>query len=172
MELTKHPSQLAATLLIFTICFAACSPASETNGTCSKNIDEVVIPKTVAEYDAAIILAHDRERVGGKTIGIQMSPGLQKQLIARNPPSITDNRTVELRFNKASVPMIIQYFETLGLNITTEKNINALITLRTEKELTIPEAILLLETTLRDNGIEMVRIDEKNAVLRRIEPKK
>lgn len=73
------------------------------------------------------------------------------------------NRTVELKFNQAALDMVLQYYcsELTGRTLLQAPNVNAIITLRSQTELTIPEAILAIKAVLAMNNIALVNQGDK-----------
>ena len=82
----------------------------------------------------------------------------------RASPAKTDtNRTVELKFNAAALDMVLQYYcsELTGRTLLQAPAINASITLRSQSELTIPEAIQAVKTVLAMNNIALINQGDK-----------
>jgi general secretion pathway protein D len=77
--------------------------------------------------------------------------------------NIDTHRTVELKFNAAPVEMVLQWYcENLtGRTLLQAPNITASITLRSQTELTVPEAIQAIKTVLAMNNIGLVEVGEK-----------
>lgn len=78
--------------------------------------------------------------------------------------SATDtNRTVELKFSQTPLEMVLQYYcsELTGRTLLQAPNINAVITLRSQSQLTIPEAIQAIKAVLAMNNIALVNQGEK-----------
>jgi general secretion pathway protein D len=73
------------------------------------------------------------------------------------------NRTVELKFNQATLDMVLQYYcsELTGRTLLQAPNVNAMITLRSQTELTIPEAIQAIKAVLAMNNIALVNQGDK-----------
>ncbi|MEI6166956.1 MAG: type II secretion system secretin GspD [bacterium] len=73
------------------------------------------------------------------------------------------NRTVELKFNQATLDMVLQYYcsELTGRTLLQAPNVNAVITLRSQTELTIPEAIQAIKAVLAMNNIALVNQGDK-----------
>ncbi len=73
------------------------------------------------------------------------------------------NRTVELKFNQASLDMVLQYYcsELTGRTLLQAPNVNAIITLRSQTELTIPEAMQAIKAVLAMNNIALVNQGDK-----------
>lgn len=73
------------------------------------------------------------------------------------------NRTVELKFNQAALDMVLQYYcsELTGRTLLQAPNVNAIITLRSQTELTIPEAIQAIKAVLAMNNIALVNQGDK-----------
>ncbi|MEI6563005.1 MAG: type II secretion system secretin GspD [bacterium] len=73
------------------------------------------------------------------------------------------NRTVELKFNQAALDMVLQYYcsELTGRTLLQAPNVNAMITLRSQTELTIPEAIQAIKAVLAMNNIALVNQGDK-----------
>ena len=84
--------------------------------------------------------------------------------VARTAPAKTDtNRTVELKFNAASLDMVLQYYcsELTGRTLLQAPAVNATITLRSQSELTVPEAIQAIKTVLAMNNIALINQGDK-----------
>ncbi len=73
------------------------------------------------------------------------------------------NRTVELKFNQATLDMVLQYYcsELTGRTLLQAPNVNAIITLRSQTELTIPEAILAIKAVLAMNNVALINQGDK-----------
>jgi len=73
------------------------------------------------------------------------------------------NRTVELKFNQATLDMVLQYYcsELTGRTLLQAPNVNAIITLRSQTELTVPEAIQAITAVLAMNNIVLINQGEK-----------
>lgn len=73
------------------------------------------------------------------------------------------NRTVELKFNQATLDMVLQYYcsELTGRTLLQAPNVNAIITLRSQTELTIPEAIQAIKAVLAMNNVALVNQGDK-----------
>jgi general secretion pathway protein D len=80
-----------------------------------------------------------------------------------SPPKTDTNRTVELKFNAAALDMVLQYYcsELTGRTLLQAPAINASITLRSQSELTIPEAIQAVKTVLAMNNIALINQGDK-----------
>lgn len=67
------------------------------------------------------------------------------------------NKTVALKFNAAPIEQVLQFYSDLtGRTILPAPGINATITLRSQTDLTIPEAIQALKTVLAMNNVGLV----------------
>ena len=73
------------------------------------------------------------------------------------------NRTVELKFNAAALDMVLQYYcsELTGRTLLSAPAISATITLRSQSELTVPEAIQAIKTVLAMNNIALINQGDK-----------
>ena len=99
----------------------------------------------------------------------QLMPGMPSRPmpqpgVTRPATGKTDtNRTVELKFNAAALDMVLQYYcsELTGRTLLPAPNINATITLRSQTELTIPEAIQAIKTVLAMNNVTLVDVGAK-----------
>ena len=83
---------------------------------------------------------------------------------ARGTAVKTDtNRTVELKFNQATLDMVLQYYcsELTGRTLLQAPNVNAIITLRSQTELTVPEAIQAIKAVLAMNNIALINQGDK-----------
>ena len=78
-------------------------------------------------------------------------------------PKVDTNRTVELKFNATSLDLVLQYYcsELTGRTLLQAPAVNATITLRSQSELTIPEAIQAIKTVLAMNNIALINQGEK-----------
>ena len=79
------------------------------------------------------------------------------------PVKTDTNRTVELKFNAAALDMVLQYYcsELTGRTLLQAPSTTATITLRSQSELTIPEAIQAIKTVLAMNNIALINQGEK-----------
>jgi type II secretion system protein D len=89
-----------------------------------------------------------------------------------SPPAITrapaetkadTNRTVELKFNQAPLDSILQYYcsELTDRTLLQAPNVNAIITLRSQTPLTVPEAIQAIKAVLAMNNIALINQGDK-----------
>ena len=100
---------------------------------------------------------------------VPQMPGLRAKstLPAETPrPAVTGldtNRTVELKFNAAALDMVLQYYcsELTGRTLLQAPAITATITLRSQSQLTIPEAIQAIKTVLAMNNIALINQGDK-----------
>ncbi len=100
---------------------------------------------------------------------VPMMPGLPSRSpipagSARPTPTTIDtNRTVELKFNAAALDMVLQYYcsELTGRTLLQAPAITATITLRSQSQLTIPEAIQAIKTVLAMNNIALINQGDK-----------
>ena len=78
-------------------------------------------------------------------------------------PKIDTNRTVELKFNGAALDIVLQYYcaELTGRTLLQAPAINATITLRSQTELTVPEAVQAIKTVLAMNNIALLNQGDK-----------
>ena len=78
-------------------------------------------------------------------------------------PKVDTNRTVELKFNAAALDMVLQYYcsELTGRTLLQAPAVNATITLRSQSELTVPEAIQAIKTVLAMNNIALINQGDK-----------
>ena len=78
-------------------------------------------------------------------------------------PKVDTNRTVELKFNATSLDLVLQYYcsELTGRTLLQAPAVNATITLRSQSELTIPEAIQAIKTVLAMNNIALINQGDK-----------
>ena len=98
-----------------------------------------------------------------------LMPGARPRVIPASgtAPSATaktdTNRTVELKFNASSLDLVMQYYcsELTGRTLLPAPGITASITLRSQTELTIPEAIEAIKTVLAMNNIALVNKGDK-----------
>lgn len=96
--------------------------------------------------------------------GLPPARPLTPAVVTRPPGVKTDtNRTVELKFNQAALDMVLQYYcsELTGRTLLQAPNVNAIITLRSQTELTIPEAIQAIKAVLAMNNIALVNQGDK-----------
>ena len=95
---------------------------------------------------------------------LQPCRGQMPAVPGRAPASKTDsNRTVELKFNAAALDMVLQYYcsELTGRTLLQAPAISATITLRSQSELTVPEAIQAIKTVLAMNNITLINQGDK-----------
>ena len=72
------------------------------------------------------------------------------------------NKAVALKFNGAPLDQVLQYYSDLtGRTILQAPSINATVTLRSQSELTIPEAMQAIKTILSMNNVGLVEVGEK-----------
>ncbi len=79
------------------------------------------------------------------------------------PPKPGDtNKTVALKFNAAPLEQVLQFYSDLtGRTLLQAPSINATVTLRSQSELTIPEAMQAIKTVLSMNNVGLVEVGEK-----------
>jgi general secretion pathway protein D len=100
---------------------------------------------------------------------VPMMPGLPARspipagTTRSTPATIDTNRTVELKFNAAALDMVLQYYcsELTGRTLLQAPAITATITLRSQSQLTIPEAIQAIKTVLAMNNIALINQGDK-----------
>ena len=100
---------------------------------------------------------------------VPMMPGLPSRspipagTTRSTPATIDTNRTVELKFNAAALDMVLQYYcsELTGRTLLQAPAITATITLRSQSQLTIPEAIQAIKTVLAMNNIALINQGDK-----------
>jgi general secretion pathway protein D len=72
------------------------------------------------------------------------------------------NKTVALKFNAAPLDQVLQFYSDLtGRTLLSAPAINASVTLRSQTDLTIPEAMQAVKTVLAMNNIGLVEIGTK-----------
>ncbi len=76
---------------------------------------------------------------------------------------VDTNRTVELKFSQAPLDTVLQYYcsELTDRTLLQAPNVNAVITLRSQTPLTVPEAILAIKAVLAMNNIALINQGEK-----------
>jgi general secretion pathway protein D len=75
---------------------------------------------------------------------------------------VTTNKTVGLKFNAASLETVLQFYSDLtGRTLLSAPSISATITLRSQTDLTIPEAMQAIKTVLAMNNIGLVEVGTK-----------
>jgi general secretion pathway protein D len=81
----------------------------------------------------------------------------------QNPsPALNSGKNVALKFNAAPADQVLQFYGDLtGRTLLPAPGINATITLRSQTDLTIPEAIQAVKTVLAMNNIGLVDVGEK-----------
>jgi general secretion pathway protein D len=78
------------------------------------------------------------------------------------PDSATTNKTVEIKFNAAPLDQVLQFYSDLtGRTLLSAPSIAATITLRSQTDLTIPEAMQAVKTVLAMNNIGLVEVGAK-----------
>lgn len=96
--------------------------------------------------------------------GFPPAPSATPPGVTRATASKSDtNRTVELKFNQAALDMVLQYYcsELTGRTLLQAPNVNATITLRSQTELTVPEAIQAIKAVLAMNNIALINQGDK-----------
>ncbi|MEI7879399.1 MAG: type II secretion system secretin GspD [bacterium] len=96
--------------------------------------------------------------------GLPPVPSATPSGITRATATKSDtNRTVELKFNQAALDMVLQYYcsELTGRTLLQAPNVNATITLRSQTELTVPEAIQAIKAVLAMNNIALINQGDK-----------
>lgn len=72
------------------------------------------------------------------------------------------NKTVALKFNAAPLDQVLQFYSDLtGRTLLQAPSVNATVTLRSQSELTIPEAMQAIKTVLGMNNVGLVDVGEK-----------
>ena len=88
-------------------------------------------------------------------------PPRQVPSFERNKPAET-NKTVALKFNAAPLEQVLQFYGDLtGRTLLSAPNVNAVVTLRSQDDLTIPEAMQAIRTVLSMNNIGLLEIGTK-----------
>ena len=92
-----------------------------------------------------------------------MPAGLRAAAAPKADTKADTNRTVELKFNAAALDMVLQYYcsELTGRTLLQAPAISATITLRSQTELTVPEAVQAIKTVLAMNNIALINQGEK-----------
>lgn len=116
--------------------------------------------KGVLTVAAALILGSG---ISTQAQMMPLLPGTPGVTRSGGTPKVDTNRTVELKFNAASLDMVLQYYcsELTGRTLLQAPAINAAITLRSQSELTIPEAIQAIKTVLAMNNIALINQGDK-----------
>jgi general secretion pathway protein D len=96
--------------------------------------------------------------------GVPAMPGLVRPAAPAMPvakPGDT-NKTVALKFNAAPLEQVLQFYSDLtSRTLLQAPSIAATVTLRSQSELTIPEAIQAIKTVLAMNNVGLVDVGEK-----------
>ncbi len=78
-----------------------------------------------------------------------------------NKPDVT-NKTVALKFNAAPLEQVLQFYSDLtGRTLLQAPSISATVTLRSQTELTVPEAMQAIKTVLAMNNVGLIDVGEK-----------
>lgn len=95
--------------------------------------------------------------------GVRAKSTLPADTARPTPAGPDTNRTVELKFNAAALDMVLQYYcsELTGRTLLQAPAITATITLRSQSQLTIPEAIQAIKTVLAMNNIALINQGDK-----------
>ena len=74
--------------------------------------------------------------------------------------AMAQEKMVMLNFSNAPLAQVLDFYEEVsGLSVTVEKAEYQTITIRTEKRLTVPEALSLIESNLAHLGIALVKTE-------------
>ena len=95
--------------------------------------------------------------------GLRVKSTLPTDTPRPTPAGVDTNRTVELKFNAAALDMVLQYYcsELTGRTLLQAPAITATITLRSQSQLTVPEAIQAIKAVLAMNNIALINQGDK-----------
>lgn len=89
------------------------------------------------------------------------APGVLRSTAPASKP-VDTNKTVALKFNAAPLEQVLQFYSDLtGRTLLQAPATVATVTLRSQSELTIPEAIQAIKTVLAMNNVGLVEVGEK-----------
>jgi general secretion pathway protein D len=92
-------------------------------------------------------------------------PGVDRAQAAVVKPAVKPadtNKTVALKFNAAPLEQVLQFYSDLtSRTLLQAPSIAATVTLRSQSELTVPEAIQAIKTVLAMNNVGLVDVGEK-----------
>jgi general secretion pathway protein D len=93
---------------------------------------------------------------------VRPTPSVSHPAAPLSSGTFNTNKNVALKFNAAPVDQVLQFYGDLtGRTLLPAPGINASITLRSQTDLTVPEAIQALKTVLAMNNIGLVDVGDK-----------